>query len=244
MAVQCSAGGTYLSSYPGTNMPNTNSAITLMGWINYSGWTTTNTASMFGVYNGTATASTAPTTAIQIGARTAAGQLYAWTWGGVTLVNTTAGSPTLSNGVWYHVAYTCTAISGGTQTHSLYVNGSLAASATNASQVAATLTQVYINGYPQTAGGTGESSAVIVDDISFYNRTLTASEIQTAYATRGFRDGNTYGLLGRYLMQESVSGAVSSCLDYSSQVNKLNTGAGTALTYTQSYSFHNTKQHF
>lgn len=244
MAVQCSVGGTYLSSHPGNNMPGTTSAITLMGWINYGSWTTTNTASMIGMYNGTSTASTAPTTAIQIGARNVAGQLYAWAWGGTVLVNTTAGSPTFTNGVWYHVAYTCTAISGGNQTHSLYVNGTLAASSTNANQVSATLTQVYINGYPQTAGGTSESSAVIVDDISAYNRILSANEIQTAYATRGFRDGNTYGLIGRYLMQEANSGSVSSCVDYSGQLNELNTGAGTALTYTQSYSFHNTKPHF
>lgn len=240
MAVQCSTGGTYLSSYPANNMPNTNTAITLMGWVNYSGWNTVATASMLGLYNGTATSSTTPTTAIQLGARTVAGQLYAWTWGGGTLVNTTAGSPTLTNGTWYHIAYTCTALAT-TQTHILYINGVQSAQATNSTQVSGALTQMYINGYPQISGGTRESSAVIVDSCAAYNRALSATEIQTIYNCRGIRHGITFGLIAQYLFSESSSGNISNCADYSVSKSLMTSGAGTALTYTGGTVFQNTR---
>lgn len=243
MAVQCSIGGTYLSSYPGNNMPGTTGTVTIMGWINYNSWNTTSTASMFGAYNGTANASTAPTTAIQIGATATVGQLHAWTWGGTTLVNTTAGSPTLTNNNWYHIAYTCTALSG-TQVHSLYVNGVLAASATNSVQIAGTLTQMYINDYPQAGGGTNETNGVIVDNVALYNRMLSANEIQTVYTCRGLRDNITFGLVERHSFTEALSGNVTACRDYSNNSNELNIGAGTALTYTTGICFNNKRSPF
>lgn len=238
MAIQCSVGGTYLSCNPGTGFPNSQSALTLMGWINYNAWPSAASASMFGLYDGTATASVSPTTAIQIGARNVANQLYAWTWGGNALVNTTAGSPTFTNGVWYHVAYTCTALTGGTQTHTLFVNGAQVAS-NQVPNVAANLTQVYVNGYPQTLGGTGESSATIIDGISIYNRILSIQEIQTIYNCAGMRDGITYGLIARYSLNESNSGNVTTCYDYSINRNNLISGTGTALTYTTGTAFQN-----
>ena len=241
MAVQSSTGGTYLSSFPGTNLPNTSSAVTLAGWVNYNGWTTATTNSMFGMYNGNATSSITPTTAIQIGSRAVAGQIHVWTWGGARLINTATGSPVLTNNEWVHVVYTCTAVSGGNQTRTIYVNGVQAATETNATQIAGALTQVYINGYPQAGGGTGESGPAIVDDILVFNRALPISEIQTLYTCRGMRDGITFGLVARYTFQEAPSGNVSSCVDYSGSASPLISGAGTPLTYILGYSNQHTR---
>ncbi|MCK9529418.1 MAG: LamG domain-containing protein [Gammaproteobacteria bacterium] len=240
MAVQCSAGGTYLSSYPASNMPSTASALTLMGWVNFNGWGSTTTSSMIGIYDGSATASTSPTSGVQLGARNVAGQFYAWTWGGITLVNTTAGSPTLSNGSWIHVAYTCTAISGGSQTHSLYINGSLAGTSTNSNQTAANTTQIYLNGYPQTSGGTNESSTCMIDGVALYNRILSADEILTIYNLKGLRDGIVAGLVSRYAFLEAGSGSISNCIDYTRNANMIS-GSGTALTYTTGICYNNSR---
>jgi hypothetical protein len=215
----------YLSSYPANNMPNTNSTITLMGWFNSAAFGVAGTiASMVGLYNGTNNASTSPTTAIQIGCgQGTANEVTVWTWGNPALVTSTASSAPTST--WFHVAYTCTAISGGDQTHSIYINGTLNNSSTNATQVAGTLTQVYINGYPQTTAqieGGQQSSTTMVDDVRLYNRVLSANEIQTIYALRGFRDGIVNGLIARYSFNESAVGnTVASCIDYSSSGSPL-----------------------
>jgi hypothetical protein len=226
MAIQLNLAGTYLSSNPAANMPNTNSTITLMGWIKYSSWGTAATASIIGNYNGTPTASTAPTTAIQIGARSALpGDVVVWSWNYVHLLDT-GGLVTLPANDWIHVAYTCTAISGGNQTHSIYVNGAFINSATNALQVAGVLTQTYINGYPQTAGGTTESNAAMVDGVSLYNRILSANEIETVYSLKGARDNIVNGLVSRYCFDEAATGNVSTCIDYTPNKNNLVAGAG------------------
>jgi hypothetical protein len=210
-------------------MPNTNSAITIMGWMNSAAFASSSTiASILGAYNGSNDASIAPTTAIQLGAGQAgvANSMDVWTWGGTVLVST-GGSPGVSSTGWFHAAYTCTAISGGSQTHSIYINGALAATATNSLQVAGVLTQVFFNGYPETntlLSSYQESSNSLLDDARMYNRILTLPEIQTIYTSRGFRDGIVYGLISRYAFNEtSVGNVMSGCIDHSINKNNLTT---------------------
>ena len=110
----------YLSSYPSSNLPSSQSAYTLMGWMQSGSATWSNgataTASILGMYNGSNDAATLPTTALQIGCDTA-NAISCWTWGGTNLVTTTGFTP--PNNTWFHGAYTCTA--GTTQTHSIYI---------------------------------------------------------------------------------------------------------------------------
>jgi hypothetical protein len=256
MAIQLNKGVTggsytlsYLSNYPASNMPNTNTAISFMGWFNSAAFALSSPiASMLGMYDGTNNASTVPTTAIQMGAGQSgtANALDVWTWGGTVLV-TTGGSPGVSSTGWLHAAYTCTAISGGSQTHNIYINGALSATSTNSLQVAGTLTQIFINSFPEVnTGGSGintyqESCNAQLDDIRLYNRQLSLQEIQTIYSLRGFRDGITYGLISRHSFNEGAVGTtVSNAIDYSSNgtnndlaVINVN-GATTAPTYAAS----------
>ena len=240
MAILTTLGGTYLASTSGV-LPSTTSTVSMVTWVNYPLWSTaTTTASMVGMYNGTPTSSTTPTTSIQIGARGGVNQVVVWTWGGATLL--TSNTFTMPSNGWVHIVYTCTAISGGNQTHSIYVNGQFNISATNAIQAAGTLTQTYINGYPQTAGGTSESATMTIDDTAVYNRVLSANEIATMYACNGLRDGITYGLLAKYAFEESNSGNVVSCIDYSINNTPMTPGAGTGTpTYVAGISYQNTR---
>lgn len=239
----------YLSNYPANNMPNTNTAISFMGWFNSAAFALASPiASMLGTYNGTNNASTVPTTAIQIGSGQSgvANALDVWTWGGTVLV-TTGGSPGVSSTGWLHAAYTCTAISGGSQTHNIYINGALTATSTNSLQVAGALTQIFINSFPEVnTGGAGintyqESCDAMLDDIRMYNRQLSLQEIQTIYTLRGFRDGIVSGLISRFSFNEAAIGTtVSNAIDYSNNgtnndLSVINVnGATTAPTYASS----------
>jgi hypothetical protein len=129
------------------------------------------------------------------------------------------------NGVWVFIAYTYN----GTN-HILYVNGSQVATST-AAQTAGYLKQVYINGYP--GGGTSEVYTHLVDQYSFYNRTLSPYEVMTMYCANGGRHGITYGLMAKYEFDEKSQGATcTSVPDISGLNNQLTTlGAGTAITY-------------
>ena len=236
MSVQLYAGtlGTpgvtsYLSSYPANNLPNVGSAVTFMGWFNSPAFGLGSPiASILGLYNGNNNAGTTPTTAIQIGAGQSgtANALDVWTWGGTILVST-GGSPGVPVGTWFHAAYTCTAAVSGTQTHTIYINGSVAGISTNALQVAGVPTQFYLNGFPQTAAVEGtyqESSTSLIDDARLYNRILSAAEIETIYNSRGERDGIVYGLVGNYsFLEHPAGGTVALCVDYSSNNNTLTT---------------------
>ena len=218
---------------PAPGLVNTTAAQTFMCWLNATStvWTSTNViASMVGAYTGTYNASTNPTTGLQIGTQQDGGSgVMVWSWGGVVLVSTSTGGNgvitpyTPPGNTWIHVAYTCTAISGTTQIHSLYVNGTLMAQSTNALQVAGQLTQIYINGYPQVPPVTStQTSNTAVDDIRFYNRQLSAGEISTIYNSYGASDNIVYGLVAYYTFDEGVvNQPFSMAYDISAQSNTL-----------------------
>jgi hypothetical protein len=204
-------------------------ANTLMVWINAATWTGAATNSMVGTY----TSATAGGTAIQIGTRAGTGNCDVWTWGGTVLVSSAGGTgiTTLTNGTWYHIAYTFD----GT-THRLYINGIQTNTATTA-QIAGTITAIYINGFP--TGTTSETGTFSVDDISYFNRTLSASEILTAYSTAGERDGLIYGLTASCLLNEGYIGTTANaCIDYSGRGNTLTpigVATGVNFIYATSY---------
>ena len=142
------------------------------------------------------------------------------------------GTPaTVSNGVWYHIAYTFD----GT-THRLYINGSICNTGTT-TQLAGTITAIYINGYP--GGGTAETGTFSVDDISYFSRTLSSDEVLTAYTTAGDRDGIRYGCTSSILFSEGATGATANnCLDYTGNGNSLTPiGAATGVNFTYSASY-------
>jgi hypothetical protein len=199
-------------------------------WLNAT-WNGGTRISMAGMYNGTITAGT--TTGLQIGvSATVVGAVECWTYGGTPMVTSAANAMTPYNGQWVMITYTYD----GT-THSVYRNDTLLNTATTA-QIAGTFTQVYINGFPPT-GTTSETAVFQVDTYTYYNRTLSAGEIQCMYNAAGARHGIFQGQLARYEFDELAEGAtVAAVVDLSGNNNTLsNTGAGTAMTYTYTSSY-------
>lgn len=219
----------HLASQSGSMSINPLVANSLMCWINATTWTGGATNSMIGTYN----SATAGGTAIQIGTRNGTGNCDIWTWGGGVLVSSLGGTgiTSLTNGSWYHIAYTYD----GT-THKLYINGIQTNTATTA-QIAGTITAIFINGFP--TGGTAETGIFSIDDISYFNRTLSASEVLTAYTTSGDRDGLRYGCTASILFSEGTVGAIANnCIDYTGNGNTLTpigTATGVNFTYSSSY---------
>jgi hypothetical protein len=211
----------HLASQSGNLSINPLAANTLMCWINTGTgmWSGGARRSMVGTYN----TATSGGTAIQIGTSSGAGECSCWTWGGTVLVGSTG--ITMVDNTWYHIAYSFD----GT-THRLYINGVLNNTATTA-QLSGTITAIYINGYP--GGGTAETGTWTVDDVSYFNRTLTANEILTAYTTAGERDGIMYGNTADLLFSEGTPGSVANnCVDYSGNKNNLTPiGAATGVNF-------------
>lgn len=194
--------------------------ISICGWVNLTS-TPTGTFSMFGVYG------TGGVTAVQIGIRvTPAIDVVAWTWGGSSLAVST-GVQSLLNNTWYHLSYTYN----GT-THLLYINGVLVNSST-AAQITGLLNQTYINGYP--TGGVNESGNAIMDDIEFYDRTLSLNEINTIYNAQGSRHGIVLNAKASYTFQElGVNATVISVKDISGHLADLApVGTGTTPIYIE-----------
>lgn len=153
---------------------------------------------------------------------------------------------------WVHYTYSCTVSSNGvgtpgTQTHSIYINGLLNNTSSNANQLTAGVpTMIYLNGYPVTATSTGaESNTTGVDDVYYYNRLLSANEINTIYNSFGQRDGIVSGLVARYNFNEANAGtSVSTCTDFSGNGNTITlttAGTGTAPTYIVDYAHEDTR---
>lgn len=218
MAVQLTATDTHLTSVA-SPLVSVAGPLSLSTWINHSSWNA-GTASIVGAY-------LAGTTGIQIGTR-GANQIDIWTWGGGLLVSSNTATYTPTNGTWIHIAYTCNGTS-----HQLYAEGNLVATATTA-QIAGTMTQMYINGYP--TGVANETSAALVDDVVFYNRVISADEVKTIASLRGSRDGIVHGALARYKFDELTPGlAVVSVTDYTGNGRTLTpSGAGATMTYIAS----------
>lgn len=206
---------------------NANAPQTLMCWINSNQWNDTGAISMFGAY-------LSGTTAIQIGKYTTGGYISVWRWGGTNLVNTNGlYTPPLNE--WVHVAYTYN----GT-THSIYCNGVLVNTST-AAVVAGVITSLYVNGYP--TGGSNESGITNMDDLRYYNRALSASEIQTIYTCAGATDGIISGLMAYYQADEQYPGtSVSTLLDYSGNGRHMTPNSTTAIQYTSSPIVQNTRR--
>jgi hypothetical protein len=92
----------------------------------------------------------------------------------------------------------------------LYYNGALNNTVVNGTapriaQIAGNFNMVYLNGY--ATGLASETATFQVDTYYYYNRTLSANEIQTIYAARGNRHGIVYGSLLRYEFDEAVVGS-------------------------------------
>jgi hypothetical protein len=194
-------------------------------WIN-AVWNGGARLSYVGMYNGGVVTPT-PTTGLQIGTSTGAGEVSCWTYGGTILVQSATAAMTPYNNTWILVTYTYDGTS-----HKIYRNNTLL-NTTTTSVVAGTFTQIYINGYPPT-GTTSETATYAVDAYAYYNRTLDIDEITTIYNSQGTRHGITYGLLARYDFDELAQGTtVTGAADVSGNGNTMiNTGAGTAITYT------------
>lgn len=160
-------------------------------WINADWQGAAGTRSYVGMYNNVGG------TAIQIGSRVANGQCDIWTWGGGIMISTTG--LTMPNGSWVHVGYTYN----GT-THRVYINGVQNNTSTTAQQ-AGTFNMVFLNGF--VTGATSETGTFQVDTYDYYNRELSANEMQTIYQSFGNRHGIVYGCIARYEFDEGVSGS-------------------------------------
>lgn len=223
MAIQMT-GGTDRHLYTtSTNFINSTDPCSISVWIN-AVWSGGTRLSFVGMYNGTVTAGT--TTGLQIGTGTA-GQVVCWTYGGTTMVTSATSAMTPFNNTWVLITYTYD----GT-THRVYRNDTLLGTGT-AAQNPGQFTQIYINGYPPT-GTTAETATYQIDTYSYYNRELSQPEIATIYQAYGNRHGITQGLLASYDFDEAPPGTtVTNVVDTSGNGNSmLNTGAGTAITYT------------
>jgi hypothetical protein len=194
----------HLACQSGGNLSfNPQLPLTLMVWLNTAVWSSAARVSMFGTYN----SATAGGTAVQIGTSTGAGEISCWTWGGTVLIGSTGY--TAPSNTWIHIAYAFdgTVANGGTNTHRLYINGVLNNSNTTGTQLAGTITSVYINGYP--GGGVSETGVISVEDARYYNRVLSANEILSAYTSYGDRDGIVSGLIASYSFSENAPGVVA-----------------------------------
>lgn len=193
-------------------------------WIN-AVWNGGTRLSYVGMYNGDLIGGT--TTGLQIGTGTGAGEVTCWTYGGAALVESAAGVMTPFNNTWVMLTYTYDGTS-----HRVYRNETLLGTDTVV-QNPGTFTQIYINGYPP-AGASSETGTYQVDSYSYYGRTLTQPEIQTIYESRGSRHAITFTQIAAYDFDELAQGAtVTGAVDVSGNGNiMLNTGAGTAITYT------------
>jgi hypothetical protein len=225
MAIQMSAADRHLYT-ASSNFTTSNVPYSISVWINAT-WNGGARLSFVGMYDGGLVTPT-PTTGLQIGTSTGAGEVSCWTYGGTVLVQSAGAAMTPYNGTWVLLTYTFD----GTN-HRIYRNETLLNTSSSVPPVAGTFTQIYINGYPPT-GSTSETASYAVDAYAYYSRTLSIDEITTIYNARGTRHGIVYGLLARYDFDELAQGAtVTGAIDVSGNGNTiLNSGAGTAITYT------------
>lgn len=123
------------------------------------------------------------------------GQLYVWSFGGGTLINTD-----MSINTWTHLAYTYN----GSNEHSFILDGVVRATSGASTQSGQpTLCQVGGNQWAEYA------NAVQLEDIRTYNRVLSMAEIDTIRAANA-QDGIVYGMASWLPMSEFVSGTVLS----------------------------------
>jgi hypothetical protein len=165
--------------------------------------------------------------------------------GALATVTVTGGkiiSIVLTNGGTNYILHS----GAGILTHSLYINGLLNNTNTNANQIAGVPTLIYINGYPGVSTQAGyESNTTAIDDYYYYNRIMPAAEVITLYEASGQRDGIVYGLVARYNFNElPVGQTVISCKDFSGNGNTLTmttVGTGVSPVYAIDWSNEDTR---
>jgi hypothetical protein len=107
---------------------------------------------------------------------------------GPIMVDTTT---TIELNTWYHMLGVRDTVAGNQR---IYLNGVLEGTGSYGA-IETVVNQMQIG---QTLGWPGEGFLGILDDLRFYDRVLTDSEIQTIYSCRG-SDSITYGLQARWL---------------------------------------------
>lgn len=209
-----------------SNFLNSTSNYSITVWIN-AVWNGGTRLSYVGMYDGGLVSPT-PTTGLQIGTGAGNGEVSCWTYGGTVLVESADTVMTPFNNTWVLISYTFD----GT-THRVYRNDALLGSSSVVDPVPGQFTQIYINGYPPT-GSSSETGTYQVDSYAYYGKTLSLEEITTIYNSYGTRHGIVDSLLARYDFDELSQGTtVTSVVDVSGNENTmLNSGAGTAITYT------------
>lgn len=136
-----------------TNLPANNAPQSVSLW--FKGTPNSNNQNMLAMSN------LGGGSAVQVGFR--GSSLLAWSYGGGTLVSTTAPV----NGAWHQVVYTYDGA-----TDRLYLDGTLAATSTTGAHQNGTPTSAYLGTYSPSMEMFGGS----LDDVRVYNRALSAAE--------------------------------------------------------------------
>ncbi|HVV17042.1 MAG TPA: LamG-like jellyroll fold domain-containing protein [Polyangia bacterium] len=134
------------------NLPANNAAQSISLW--YKGTPNGGNQNMLSMSNGSSSA-------VQLGFR--GSSLIAWSWGGGTLISTTATND--SN--WHHAVYTYDGA-----TDRIYLDGTLQASGTSTHQTGS-VTAAYLGTY----NAAGELFAGSLDDVRVYSRAISAAEV-------------------------------------------------------------------
>jgi hypothetical protein len=181
MALRSTGGDGYIT-LGNSNFPNNSAAKSISFWYSTSAYTGT-----YGFFN---IVSIGSSVATQIGTRS--GRLIAWRWGGTSLADSLL-TPTVD--VTHHCVYTYD----GVNSSKIYVDGSLANSASNA-ETAGAIDSVQFFGNQWL-----ENGVVTLDDFRMYNRALSLEEVETIYSCMGL-DDLWYGLVSRWQMKEQSPG--------------------------------------
>ncbi len=226
MAIQLTAGTDKHMYCSGIGFQSNTLPYSITVWLNCV-WNGGARLSFVGMYDGTPTLTGTPTTGLQIGTGTGAGELSCWTYGGAVLVQSATTVMTPYNNTWVMATY----VWDGTN-HFIYRNDTQLATSTT-SIVSGSFTQVYINGYPP-GGTTSETATFQADSYTYYGRALLPSEIQSIYTAQGARHGIIYEQIAKYQFDGGAQGAtVSSCVDMSGNGSTLiSTGAGSSITFS------------
>ena len=123
----------------------------------------------------------------------------------------------IANNIWYHVGITYSKAASAVK---MYINGTEVASTSYATTITPTTGVLKI----AIAEGSGHDWIGSIDDLAFYNITLTANDIQTAYNGREPFDHNSWsnksGLAAYYRMGDGLeNGSGTTLYDMSNNSN-------------------------
>lgn len=117
---------------------------------------------------------------------------------GPNMVNTTT---TIQLNTWYHMLGVRDTVAGNQR---IYLNG-VQEGSTSYGTIETVTSQMQIG---QTLGWPGEGFLGVLDDLRFYDRALTDTEIQTIYACKG-SDSILYGLQAKWLFIGPEDGVIT-----------------------------------